>query len=104
MHLSNDEGSYAHNGIFVVDGADRRRVDDQWDGVRSAAAAIDDSSWHAVRVQHCAGTGQVAVYVDGRRKPLMTATDRALDRGRVGFGSFDDFGRIRGLRTTYVPR
>jgi Concanavalin A-like lectin/glucanases superfamily len=35
--------------------------------------------------------------MDGSRTPLMTATDTTFDSGRVGFGSFDNIGRVRDL-------
>ncbi|MEK8228247.1 hypothetical protein NKG05_22530 [Oerskovia sp. M15] len=35
-HLSQDNTIYAHNGIFKVAGADRERIDDQWDGAIGA--------------------------------------------------------------------
>lgn len=103
VHLSNDTHSWAHNGIFVVDGADRHRVDDQYTGLRSAPAGLRNRRWHDVRLRSCGPTGQVAVYVDGAKRPLMTATDTALSGGRVGFGSFDDYGRLRGLRLRAKP-
>jgi hypothetical protein len=102
-HLSEDTGNYVHNGIFVVNNADRLRIDDQWDGTTSAPAAIAPGmNWHHVRVTHDGATGEIAVYVDGSAEPLMTATDTTLGSGRVGFGSFDDVGRIRGLQVTGV--
>jgi hypothetical protein len=101
VHLSEDTGNYVHNGIFVVNNADRLRIDDQWDGTTSAPAAIAPGmNWHHVRVKHDSDTGQIAVYVDGQPEPLMTATDKTFGSGRVGFGSFDDVGRIRGLEVT----
>jgi hypothetical protein len=101
VHLSEDTGNYVHNGIFVVNNADRLRIDDQWDGTTSAPAAIAPGmNWHYVRVKHNADTGEIAVYVDGAAEPLMTATDTTFSTGRVGFGSFDDIGRIRGLSVT----
>lgn len=99
VHLSTNNKSYAHNGIFIVDNADRRRIDDQWDASRKqgAAPAIPDTKWHRVRVLRCADLGTIAVYLDGSRTPLMTATDRSFDSGRVGFGSFDNTARLRNL-------
>jgi hypothetical protein len=95
-HLSQDNTIYPHNGIFVVDDADRRRIDDQWNGTDlGAPPAIDDTDWHDVRLDYAARTGRIAVYVDGSREPLMTATDTAFAGGRVGFGSFDNYGRVR---------
>ncbi|SER18721.1 Glucose/arabinose dehydrogenase, beta-propeller fold [Lentzea xinjiangensis] len=99
-HLSSDNKIYPHNGIFVVDNADRLRLDHQWDAARSvgAAPAVSDLAWHRVRVRHCAGSGEIAVYVDGSPHPLMTAVDTTFASGRVGFGSFDNIGRLRDLR------
>jgi hypothetical protein len=94
-HLSQDNTIYPHNGIFVVDDADRRRIDDQWNGSVGAPPAIDDTDWHDVRVDYDATTGEIAVHVDGAADPLMTATDTTYAGGRVGFGSFDNYGRTR---------
>jgi hypothetical protein len=96
-HLSKDNTIYPHNGIFKVDGADRERIDDQWDGAIGAPPAITDEEWHDVRLVRCADTGEVAVYLDGVDAPLLTATDTTFPAGRVGFGSFDNFGRLRDL-------
>jgi hypothetical protein len=94
-HLSTDNTIYPHNGIFVVDDADRRRIDDQWNGSVGAAPAITDADWHDVRLAYHARSGRIGVYVDGARTPLMTATDTTFSGGRAGFGSFDNFGRVR---------
>ncbi|MCT9929628.1 hypothetical protein N5079_05270 [Planotetraspora sp. A-T 1434] len=99
-HLSTDNTIYPHNGIFVVDNADRLRLDDQWNGKVGAPPAITDAEFHKVRVRRCATTGEIAVYVDGASTPLMTATDKRFEAGRVGFGSFDNIGRMRGLTVT----
>lgn len=104
-HLSQDNTIYPHNGIFRVDDADRFRIDHQWDPAasRGAEPAVTDADWHAVQVRHCPDTGAIEVYVDGASQPLMTATDTTFDHGRVGFGSFDNIGRLRGLVVTGDP-
>jgi hypothetical protein len=96
-HLSTDNTIYPHNGIFLVDDADRLRIDDQWNGRVGAPPAITDAGWHDVRVTHCPATGEIAVHVDGADEPLMTAVDTTFGSGRVGFGSFDNVGRLRRL-------
>src|SRR5262249_60942104 len=60
VHLSTDNTIYPHNGIFVVNNADRRRIDDQWDEARSKGAppAITDEEWHRVRVARCVDSGR----------------------------------------------
>jgi hypothetical protein len=83
-----------------VNNADRLRIEHQWNGTVGAPPAVTDEQWHQVRVRHCADTGEIAVYLDGAKKPLMTATDTTFDSGRVGFGSFDNIGRLRNLTVT----
>jgi hypothetical protein len=41
--------------------------------------------------------------VDGAETPLMTATDRTFTSGRVGFGSFDNIGRMRDMTVKGTP-
>lgn len=103
-HLSQDNTIYPHNGIFVVDDADRRRIDDQWNGTVGATPAIDDTDWHDVRLDYDAGTGEIAVYVDGADEPLMTATDTTYAGGRFGFGSFDNYGRAKHVKVVGTPQ
>ncbi len=80
-----------------MDNKDRERIDHQWNGTIGAPPAITDEEWHDVRVVHCAGTGEIAVWVDGHDTPLMTATDTTFGSGKIGFGSFDNTGRMRDL-------
>ncbi|GAA3920095.1 PQQ-dependent sugar dehydrogenase [Actinoplanes auranticolor] len=103
-HLSTDNTIYPHNGIFKVNNADRERLDYQWNGrSRGANPAVVDRDWHDVVVRHLPATGEIAVYVDGSRDPLMTARDTTFGSGRVGFGSFDNIGRLDALKVTGTP-
>ena len=102
-HLSQDNTIYPHNGIFVVNDADRLRIDDQWNGSVGAPPAVDDLDWHDVSLRYDAETGRIAVHVDGAVEPLMTATNTAFSGGRIGFGSFDNFGRARDISVTGSP-
>ncbi|MFI7606563.1 PQQ-dependent sugar dehydrogenase [Micromonospora sp. NPDC049366] len=103
-HVSTDNTILPHNGIFKVNNADRERIDHQWNGrSRGAAPAIVDADWHTVRVRHLPATGEIAVYLDGAKDPLMTAKDTTFGSGRVGFGSFDNVGRMRDLTVRGTP-
>ena len=102
-HISQDNTIYPHNGIFVVNDADRLRIDDQWNGSVGAPPAITDTEYHHVRVRHCLPSGAIEVFVDDMTTPLMTATDTTLASGRVGFGSFDNYGRARDVTVTGTP-
>ncbi|GAB3143295.1 hypothetical protein GCM10027290_19510 [Micromonospora sonneratiae] len=104
VHLSTDNTILPHNGIFKVDNADRERIDYQWNGrSRGAPPAIVDADWHSVRIRHLPATGEIAVYLNGAKDPLMTARDHTFTAGRVGFGSFDNIGRLRGLAVRGTP-
>lgn len=103
-HLSTDNTVYPHNGIFKVNNADRERIDYQWNGrSRGANPAVADARWHDVKVKHLPDSGEIAVYLDGSRDPLMTAKDRTFTSGRVGFGSFDNVGRTRDFQVRGTP-
>jgi len=95
-HLSNDNLAAVHNGIFVVDHADRRRIDDQGQD-NPPETRLMDTRWHQVRVDRNTVTGTIEVFLDDLRTPLMTATDTTFRSGAVGFGSFDDTGAIRNI-------
>ena len=51
-----------------------------------------------VRVERRLADGTVRVYFDDRREPVMVAEDRTFGAGWVGFGSFDDTGKVDNLR------
>ena len=81
-----------HNGIFIVDGKDRRRIDD-W----KAAPQLTDREWHRVRLERDGESGRIEVFVDGANQAALKATDASIRAGRVGLGSFDDTGEFRRL-------
>ncbi len=94
IHLSNDNSVEYHNGVFVVNHGDRKRIDDQ--GLSSQVPAmIVDQEWHTVHVMRDA-TGHLQVSLDDQL--LFTATDLTIPSGYIGFGSFDDTGSIRNIR------
>jgi hypothetical protein len=94
-HLSKDPGTKVavHNGIFIVDGGERRRIA----GV-SAQPALPDLSWHDVRIVRDVGSGSIQVFVDRRAQPLFSVVDRTFLCGQIGLGSFDETGDFAHLR------
>ena len=38
------------------------------------------------------------IYFDDMEKPIMLAEDKTFAAGHIGFGSFDDTGRVRNIR------
>jgi hypothetical protein len=97
VHLSAVRDN-VHNGIFLVDGADRRRIDDMSD-----RPPLTDRAWHTARLVRTPSTGRLEVFFDGAAAPIMTATDTAIPSGRLGVGSFDDSGAFRRIRVQGTP-
>ena len=91
-HLSN-ETSTPHNGIFLVNDADRRRIDDG-----TAVPRLLDDQWHDVRLERDVRSGAIRVFLDDMATPVLQATDTTLRTGRIGFGSFDDPAAFRSIR------
>lgn len=91
-HLSN-ETTPPHNGIFLVNDADRLRIDDG-----TGIPRLLDDRWHDVRLERDADTGAIRVYLDDMSTPVLQATDTTLRSGRIGFGSFDDPAAFRSVR------
>ncbi len=76
-----------HNGIFIVDNADRRRIDPG-----KGKPQLKDKAWHYVKVVRNAKSGLIAVYTNDSKQPVMTAVDKTICCGKAGVGSFDDTG------------
>lgn len=92
VHLSNETRG-VHNGIFLVNDADRRRIDDA-----KGVPRLTDRAWHRVRLVRKTSDGTIAVYFDDDPAPALTASDRTLLAGRVGVGAFDDVASFREIR------
>jgi hypothetical protein len=88
-HISRDLGTKqpVHNGIFLVDGAPRRRI-----AGTQAQPALPDTNWHSIRIVRNVRTGLIDVYSDVQKKPLFSVVDKTFQCGQVGLGSFDETG------------
>jgi hypothetical protein len=91
VHLSGVTDG-VHNGIFLVNEADRRRIDDG-----KGEPQLKDQAWHRTRLERDPSTGRIEVFVDGSEKPVLHATDTTIAAGRVGLGSFDETGEFRAI-------
>jgi hypothetical protein len=96
VHLSRKTDP-VHNGIFLVNNADRKRLD-----TTVARAPLTDQDWHQVRLERNTTTGSIQVFFDADTTPVLSAVDRTLLSGRVGVGSFDETGEFRRLEV--APR
>jgi hypothetical protein len=95
VHLSENPGTQiaVHNGIFIVDGGDRRRI-----AGLDAAAALPDRSWHHVRIVRNVSSGGIQVFLDNDTTPRFSVVDHTFTSGQVGLGSFDETGDFAHFR------
>lgn len=91
IHLSATSDD-VHNGIFLVNNADRVRIDSG-----KSKPLLTDFSWRRVLVERDGQSGRIAVYMDESITPSLQAIDTTIRRGRVGLGSFDDTGEFRDI-------
>lgn len=96
-HLSRDRGTKVavHNGLFLVDGAPRRRI-----AGTAAEPVLPDQNWHTVRIRRDVKTGSIEVFVDQETQARFSVVDRTFTCGQVGLGSFDETGDFTDVRLT----
>jgi hypothetical protein len=88
-HIASRADDVSHQ-IHIVDGAARRPIAT----ARSEGVKWGQDQWHRVRVERNIDSGIVKVYFDDLENPVLTARDTTFGDGFVGFGSFDDVGRV----------
>lgn len=95
VHLSENPGTQiaVHNGIFIVNGAPRKRI-----AGLDAAPALPDLSWHDVRIVRNVRSGSIKIFLDKQTKPRFSVIDRTFKCGQIGLGSFDETGDFAQLR------
>ncbi len=96
-HIASVTDHHAHN-CFIVN--DKPRIKISHETTKGHKWSAKD--WHRVRLVREHASGKIEVYVNDMKKPIMRATDKTFDWGRIGFGSFDDAGRVRNVRL-YAP-
>ncbi len=89
--------SHAHD-IFIVNDSERLAIANEI----SAGVTWGQDAWHKVRVERKAGDGTIKVYFDDLSKPIMVGKDKTFGAGYIGFGSFDDKGKVDNIKI-YTP-
>jgi hypothetical protein len=92
-HIATAADEHAHN-CFIVNDAPRVK----FAGEVSKGVNWGLGVWHRVRIERKAIEGVVRVFFDDMEKPIMTGADKTFGTGGIGFGSFDDTGRIANIK------
>lgn len=93
VHIATKADDHANN-IFLVKDAPRVKIAKQANAGNDWGLGV----WHKVRIDRKASDGTVKVYFDDLAKPIMVAEDKTFGAGWIGFGSFDDTGKVRKVR------
>lgn len=92
-HIATKADDHAHN-IFIVNEKPRTKIAKKTtEGVNWGLEV-----WHKVRLERTSSDGSIKVYFDDMNQPLMVAEDKTFPNGFVGFGSFDDTGKIDNIK------
>jgi hypothetical protein len=92
-HIATAADPNAHN-VFIVNDKPRTNIaKETTKGVNWGLGV-----WHKVRLELKASDGSIKVYFDDMTKPIMIAEDKTFEKGYIGFGSFDDTGKVDNIR------
>ena len=92
VHFGREADAHA-NSIFLVNDAARVSI------AESRTEGTDWSTgWHRARIKRIVADGKIEVFFDDMQKPVMVATDKTFESGKIGFGSFDDIGDFDSVR------
>lgn len=92
-HIATAADDHAHN-CFIVNNAPRTRFARE----TTKGANWGLNVWHRVRIERKPSTGSVRVFFDDMEKPIMTGEEKTFDKGFIGFGSFDDTGKVANIK------
>lgn len=91
VHIATAADDHANN-IFIVNDSPRTKIAKTTNDGNKWGLGV----WRKVRVQRV-GT-EISVFFDDMSKPVMTADDATFGVGWLGFGSFDDTGKVANVR------
>lgn len=93
VHMATAADEHAHN-IFIVNNEPRTKI------ATRTTKGIDwgRGEWHHVRLERRLVDGVIKVYFDNMDHPIMEAKNTTFGAGNIGFGSFDDTGKVRNIK------
>ncbi len=92
VHIASVADENANN-IFLVNDEPRRNI-----ASKTTKGTDWGDGWNKVRIEHNVESGSIKVFFNNMKEPIMEATDNHFNGGFIGFGSFDDTGRIDNIK------
>lgn len=93
-HIASVADPHAHN-IFLVNDEPRVAIAQK---TTEGADWGKTGSWHTVRIERNIESGTIKVFFDDMNTPIMETEDTHFDYGHIGFGSFDDTGKVDNIK------
>ena len=90
-HIATKMDDNAHQ-IMIVNSAPRTKIS----SFTTQGVDWGDQVWHKVRVERNAERGSIKIFFDGTL--IEEANDKTFAKGYIGFGSFDDSGKIDNVK------
>jgi hypothetical protein len=92
-HISTKADDKA-NQIFIVNDAARVKISKESNSGNNWGLNV----WRHVRLERKSSTGEIKVYFEDMARPIMIGADTTFGPGWLGFGSFDDTGKITNIK------
>ena len=92
-HMATKADPNAHN-VFIVNNEPRKNF------AKTTTTGVNWglNIWHKVRLERKLADGTIKVYFDDMTIPIMVAEDKTFGPGFIGFGSFDDTGKVDNIK------
>ncbi|HEY0741356.1 MAG TPA: hypothetical protein VGD40_07840, partial [Chryseosolibacter sp.] len=90
-HIASKMDDNAHQ-IMIVNNAPRIKIS----SFTTQGVEWGNNVWHKVRVERSIESGSIKIFYDGTL--IEEATDKTFGKGYIGFGSFDDSGKIDNVK------
>jgi hypothetical protein len=93
VHIATKADPNAHN-VFIVNDKPRTNI------AKTTTAGVNWglNIWHKIRIERKLADGSIKVYFDDMTIPIMVAEDKNFGEGYIGFGSFDDTGKVDNIK------
>ncbi len=92
-HISKAMDDHANN-VFIVNGEPRIKISTKTNDGQN----WEPQKWHKIRLERNIESGMIKLFFDDMNEPVMTAMDKSFGAGAIGFGSFDDSGKVDNIR------
>jgi hypothetical protein len=93
VHMATKADDHANN-VFIVKDTPRVKIAKE----TNKGNDWGTDAWRKIRLVRTIADGGIKVYFQDMSKPVMVAEDKTFGPGWIGFGTFDDTGRVANVK------